>query len=364
MKKRLKYVNSVRAGGRLFWYFRRNGEYTRLPDEYGSPEFLTRYHELIHGSGGSGVPARDVVGALIASYIHSQYWAEKLGDESRRTQLYVLKRFGGAYGQNRVKMLSRQHIVAIMHKQATLYAQRNWLIAIKPLLNHAVALGWIETNPCDGIKIEMPGGDGFTAWTDHEIGVYRQHHELGTLPRLALELLLNTMARSGDAIVLGPGNIWNGRLCWKPQKSERHRNAPPVAIRVLPELQAAIDAMAPSGAGQPFLIARNGRPFTKNGWHRTFARWVAEAGIADEFRAHGLRKAGMIRLAYAGATEAELAACSGHKALAMVRRYIEAAQRSQLADNAMARLEDGANISGTKIAKKQRAVSQLSEKDQ
>jgi hypothetical protein len=47
MKKRLKYVYPVRAGGRLRWYFRRGGEYTRLPDEYGSPEFLRLYYELL-----------------------------------------------------------------------------------------------------------------------------------------------------------------------------------------------------------------------------------------------------------------------------------------------------------------------------
>jgi hypothetical protein len=46
----------------------------------------------------------------------------------------------------------------------------------------------------------------------------------------------------------------------------------------------------------------------------------------------------MIRLAYAGATEAELAACSGHSSLAMVRFYIEQANKERLADMVTARL--------------------------
>jgi hypothetical protein len=338
MRKRFKYLDLHHAGGRLYWYFRRGKARERLPGEYGSPEFVARYYKLAGGKD-TGVNVDGTIGALIASYTHSLYWLEKIGDESRRVQLHVLNRFGGAYGGNQVRMLTRQHVDAIMEKQPTLYSRRNWLTAIKPLMKHAVTLRWIEKNPCDGINVEIPGNDGFEAWTDYEIGIYRRHHELGTLARLALELLLNTLARSGDAITLGPSNIWNGRLCWRPQKSERHGNAPPVAIRVLPELQAAINAMPPIPLGQPFLATRQGVPFTKNHWHRTFARWVTEAGIAGDYRAHGLRKAGMIRLAHVGATEPELAACSGHKDLRMVRKYIEKARRETLSDNAMARLD-------------------------
>jgi integrase len=64
-------------------------------------------------------------------------------------------------------------------------------------------------------------------------------------------------------------------------------------------------------------------------------------GCLTDYRAHGLRKAGMIRLVHAGATAPEIAACSGHKSLAMVQKYIKAQNRELLAERAMMRLQGG-----------------------
>jgi hypothetical protein len=49
----------------------------------------------------------------------------------------------------------------------------------------------------------------------------------------------------------------------------------------------------------------------------------------------------MIRLVHAGATAPEIAACSGHKSLAMVQKYIEAQNRELVAERAMMRLQGG-----------------------
>jgi hypothetical protein len=81
VRKRLKYLDVHHAGGRLYWYFRRGGARASLPGEYGSPEFLTRYYELAGGKGAS-LNMHGTVAALIASYTHSHYWLEKIGDES------------------------------------------------------------------------------------------------------------------------------------------------------------------------------------------------------------------------------------------------------------------------------------------
>jgi integrase len=65
--------------------------------------------------------------------------------------------------------------------------------------------------------------------------------------------------------------------------------------------------------------------------------WVAEAGIDPQFRPHGLRHAGLTRLANAGASPHQIQAWSGHRTLALVSRYTAKADQARLA-------EQGANI--------------------
>jgi integrase len=54
--------------------------------------------------------------------------------------------------------------------------------------------------------------------------------------------------------------------------------------------------------------------------------------------AHGLRKAACRRLAEAGCSAPQIAAISGHKTLAEVQRYVEAANKAKLAQAAMLHL--------------------------
>ena len=56
---------------------------------------------------------------------------------------------------------------------------------------------------------------------------------------------------------------------------------------------------------------------------------------------HGLRKGGARRFAEAGATAKEIMSITGHKTLAEVQRYIDAADKAKLAVSAMAKLRAG-----------------------
>lgn len=65
--------------------------------------------------------------------------------------------------------------------------------------------------------------------------------------------------------------------------------------------------------------------------------WCNAADL-PECSAHGLRKACARRLAEAGATAHEIMSVTGHKTLAEVQHYTEAALREGLADSAVAKL--------------------------
>jgi integrase len=185
-------------------------------------------------------------------------------------------------------------------------------------------------------------------WGEAQIAPYRERHPLGTTARLAIELLLNVAARRGDACKLGIQHVKNGKLSWRPRKTERSTNKP-LSIRILPELQAAIDAMPARDNALAFLLNDYGKPFaTAAAFGNKFADWCREAGLepvlcADgrtrSYRAHGLRKAACVALAYAGCTGPEIMAISGHSSLAQVQVYLDEAESEQMAEAAMRKLE-------------------------
>ena len=97
-----------------------------------------------------------------------------------------------------------------------------------------------------------------------------------------------------------------------------------LTIRVLPELQAALDAM-PNNDVLTFLLTEYGRPFASAAaFGNKFADWCDAAGLEPvdcddgkvrDYRARGLRKAACKQLAHAGCTGPEIMAVSGHATL-------------------------------------------------
>jgi hypothetical protein len=109
-------------------------------------------------------------------------------------------------------------------------------------------------------------------------------------------------------------------------------------------LAAAIDAMprlSPINGLLPltFLPTERGKMRSKKALGNDFAGWVKLAGLPDNCRLHGLKKGGMRQRAEAGNTTHELMATSGHKSLAEVQRYTEAANKKKLANSGAAKME-------------------------
>jgi hypothetical protein len=74
---------------------------------------------------------------------------------------------------------------------------------------------------------------------------------------------------------------------------------------------------------------------------------LCDDGRTRNYRAHGLRKAGLRALVHAGATGVELMAVSGHSSLDQVQVYIVEVEQERAADAAMTKL---AKVPETKAA--------------
>jgi integrase len=342
---RLKYLNAFvnrnRRGGKVRYYFRCRGCKTiPLPGLPGSEEFMAAYSAALAGISdrqieiGASRTLPGTVNALVVSYYKSDEWLNGLGEETRKTRRPIIERFRVQHGDKRVPLLRQEHILKILASIKKPTAKRHWLKAIRGLMRSSVPT-MRKDDPTEGIaSIKLPKSKGHHTWTDDEIMQYRAYWPLGTQQRLVMEFALETTSRRGEVVRLGPQHVKSGHI-----RIERTHGSKDVDIPMSAELQAACDAM-PKGH-LTYIVTAQGKPRSKYGLGNDFAKWATEAGLPSRCRLHGLKKAGMRRLAEDGTTTHELMAISGHRTLSEVQRYTDAADQKRLADQGMAKRRQG-----------------------
>jgi integrase len=339
---RLRYVNSFanrdRKSVRVRYYFRRRGEKAiPLPGLPGSDEFAAAYAAALaampgHPEIGMKRTLPGTINALAVDYYRSAVW-ERLAEDTRKKRWRTIERFRAKHGDKRVAFLLREHIEKMLAEIRKPSAKRDWLKAIRGLLQFAIPT-MLTSDPTEGVaSIKLAKTKGHHTWTDEEIAQYRAHWPLGTQQRLVMEFALETASRKGEVVRLGPQHVRNGRI-----RIERTHGSDDVDIPMSPELQAACEAMPK--AHLTYIVTAYGKPRSKYGLGNDFARWATEAGLPARCRMHGLKKGGMRRLAEAGNTAHELMAISGHKTLTEVQRYTIDADKKRLAESGMAKMRE------------------------
>ena len=312
----------------------------------GSEEFRVEYAAFMRG--GDRVPAaieRFAPGSI--NDLVTRYFSVpgRMGPTVSTQQKVraILDRFRTEHGKLPVARVQFEHIDAIIAKrqvkvQVGSRMEGGVVAAMKlrkelvRLFDFAVKLRMRPDNPvrsADHVRIAPADRSlGYHAWSEIEIERYRQTHRLGTKPRLAMELLLWTGQRRGDAIKLGRQHIKSGRFNFSQGKTGKH-----LGIIVAPQLRAAIDAM-PTHDHLCFLVTEQGKPFTPAGFGNWFRDQCDAAGL-PHCSAHGLRKAIMRRMAELGQSNQMLKSVSGHTNDAEVAHYTRSADQMQMADAAI-----------------------------
>jgi site-specific recombinase XerD len=174
-------------------------------------------------------------------------------------------------------------------KTATPSAARNLLAFIRALMDHAITLKQRDDNPAVGVKRPKIKGKGFRSWKDEHCAKFEKKHPLGTRARLAYELLSCTGLRRSDIVrvgrqhiraldqpvVVGPLTITH-EIALGQQKTDEDVGG----LLVLPQLQAAIDAMPADNL--TFIVAKNRKPLTKESFGNWFHECCLEAGLNPE----------------------------------------------------------------------------------
>jgi integrase len=142
-----------------------------------------------------------------------------------------------------------------------------------------------------------------------------------------MELALELTVRRSDLTKVGPQHIRGDKIAVLHSK-----NNSPVLIPISAELRAAIEATPTKHL--TFLATRAGAPRSAKALGGDFRSWCDAAGLPKRCSLHGLRKGGARRLAEAGASAKQIMSYTGHKTLSEVQRYVDAADKVMLAEQA------------------------------
>lgn len=380
----LKYLSEEPdRHGNVRVYFRRNGRRIRIEAELGTDAFFAAYSKLFNGE---AVPAREVFAkakpgsfrALVEEYYGDKESFGKLTEGTKAIRRRMLDGIclelvdpdagdDATIGSLPFALVDRRAIKKLRDRRSDKTEAANArLKAIRQVFTYAVDEEYLDASPADVVAyLESDNPDGWHTWTIEEIIEFAQRHPIGTKARLALSLLLFTGQRKSDVATFGRQQVRDGVLKFVQIKN-RARKPVHMEVPILPELQAVIDA-TPHSNNLTYLVTQFGHPFTRNGFGNWFRRRCDEAGL-PQCSAHGLRKAGAVIAAEAGATEHQLMAIFGWKTMKQAALYTKKANQKAMAGKAMhllvpeqmgSRLSHLFNVIGDGATKTDKIVSKI-----
>lgn len=316
------------------------GRRYELGADWGSVDFEDRYNKAMAGQkpgmiGSERVKPRSVNDLVARFYLGRVY--KKWGESTKATNRAIIEKWREEYGGFPVATLRKSNIETMMAtKSETPGAANNFLKRIRQVLDVAVDLGWlVPINPARQVGLYEYEIKGIYTWSEDDIAKYLAYHEPGTDAHNAMMLMLYTAAAKVDAVKLGPFSIKETtkgpRLIYRRQKT-RNKKAMLVSIPIHSDLAPVLDGLMNKGT---FLQTREEKQRSHKGLGNTMRQWCDDAGL-PHCTSHGLRKACARRLAEGGASAPQIMAVTGHKTLSEVQRYIDAANREDMADDGFA----------------------------
>jgi integrase len=335
---RLKHLNASGQwpSGNVRYYYRPKGRkgvpLPDLPPDH--PKFLAAYAEAAGDAPRAPVTSGSIA-AAVAAYKASPAFL-LLASGTRAARRPMLDEIAERYGHARAAGLTARHIAADLDRREG-HARNNRLRAWKGLGKFMAEKRITSGDPTAGLrKVAVAKSDGRAPWTLADIAAFRARWQIGTIERLAMELIYWTGARIGDAASLGPQHVdRDGWLAFRQGKTGGEvfvpfsRDLPDFAdgfAADLSHLHAAIKAR--SVQHLTWLHTLQGASRSTKAVSQWFAAKARAAGIEGK-TAHGLRKSRAEKLMEAGATEAQGMAWIGHADSRMLAYYAKKHSRKR-----------------------------------
>jgi len=325
--------------GKLRTRFRRTGYPTAyVVSSFPSRAFWEEYDALVEGKPQpAGIERNDpgTLGDLVARFCAVP---SRLGpsEDTRKRNRAMLEPFRTKYRAVPVEDVTFEQLDRIIASKAenAPWQAKKLRRLLGRLFAFAVKLRLIEFNPILDTEKITATTEGYHTWTEAEIEQFTAKHQLGSKAYLAMMLMLWTAQRRGDAIRMKPADVIDGQI-----QITQEKTGAKLSIRIVPQLQEAIDALGDIDPDKPYLLTEYGQPFTSNGFGNWFRARCDEAGL-PQCSAHGLRKAASRRAAERGLSNQAIKSLTGHVTDSEVARYTRKASQASLADDAIGKLSD------------------------
>jgi len=324
MKRQLpKYVYSDRG----YTYFRKDGVSVRLPDlDDDLAAFYQAYAECVAGAK-QGATGR-TINALIIRFKESKRY-KNLAKATVTKYDRILERLSKNVGGKSVKVIKRPDL---LNMRDALYpdnpASGDYLIStLSSLFEVGRDIGWLEANPCHGIK--KIGGNSETRlpWTEKEVANF--HAQGDERASLLLELCIGTGQRVSDVLAMKWEDLHlSNQAATKGMWIVQGKTGAKLFIPFTDRLLAILDKTPRSG---PYIMYNLKHPKSQLGY--TAARQCVvdiRDAIGVTKTIHDLRHTCAHKLASLGLSTDVIKAITGHHSDDMVRRY--ANESKQIAD--------------------------------
>ncbi len=328
----LPYLEKGRVKGRLYFYYRRNGQRISLPTDPATKEFMDHYtsiHEGYEKGKASSVILPGSIKALIEVYKKSSEY-KSLGEDVRKTYLRNLDMIAEKLGGFQARTLTRRVVLEWRDGFSATPAKANTLVkVISRLYSFAVERGMVTQNPL--MKIHQFKNGERRPWKPEEIKKFQK--KSSPTMCLALSLGLYTGQRLGDVIRMRWNQISDGGIEVTQQKTGEK-----VWIPLHEKLKASLGKIKAKSA-VTILTSASGVPYKADYFKHQFKAATRKADLPDDLVFHGLRKTAAVMMAESGCTTEQIKSITGHRTDNMAAYYAKQANQKTLARAAIKKFE-------------------------
>jgi integrase len=339
-------VTAKLSGGReaVYYYHRATG--TKLPGEYGSPEFL---EALAAARAGAGPRRTDgTLAGLIRAFEGTAKW-RRLAESTRKEYKRIFTFWDGKFGTVPTKAIESKGFredVLEWHDAFSADKPReadNRVTILARVLSWAASDRSLRVNVLDTFERAYSSDRSEKIWLPEHVEAFMEI--ASPEMHLAMMLALHTGQRQGDIRRMAWTNYDGTSIAVRQGKTGRR-----VLIPCTKALKAVLDGLERRGA--LILTTKTGKAFTPEYIKRTFAKTRDAAGVTD-LHFHDIRGTTVTMLFEAGCTVAEAASITGHSlrgAQEILDRYLS--RTATLATSAIIKLENRMNTERAKRSAK------------
>lgn len=322
---------AVERKGKVYQYYRKNGEYTRLPHDPDSLEYDRAYWAIRSGRQ-SKRKVRTTYENLIRSYYKSSQYG-RLADSTKAKYRSILEKIRIANGPKDFTKLSRRNVIEARDKHSETPRKATYYVQLLSILsNHAIDLEWITTNPAKGVE-HFKANREFEPWPQWAMDAFESHciENNLTLALTAFYLGTGTGQRPGDLTRMEWTHFNEGYIHVLQEKTKTR-----LEVFCPARLGNHLRSLPMTGR---FILAKNlTQPITYNALEKQ-VRKVRDAIGAEKYTMHGWRYSAAVELAESGCSDSEIQSVTGHKTLAMVQKYRGKANQRKLSMQAQKKRE-------------------------